>query len=403
MKNHSLAPTILLFCLTVPIFATFGQKNNIDQWSVKMADSQIIRYPELWMTENAKSPRWGYTFGLIGKSMIELWKHTGNDKYYRYAKNYVDTLIDKQGSINTYKTESYSLDNINAGKILFDLYAQTHDRRYKIAMDTLISQLNQQPQTKDDGYWHKQIYPHQMWLDGIYMASPFLAQYGKTFNKARLSTEAINQIKIIARHTYDKKTGLFYHGWDESRQQQWANKQSGTSPCFWSRSIGWYAAGIVDVLDFLPADIEGKDSLISIVNALASGIAKYQDPKSKVWFQVTDQQNRKGNYLESSASALFVYFLFKSLNHNYINSSYKQIALKGFDGIIKNFIKEENNGAITIKNCCAVAGLGGENKYRDGSFDYYINEPIINNDPKSIGAFILAAIEYEKFITSTHK
>ena len=403
MKIHSLALTILLFCLTVPIFTTYGQKNNVDQWSVKMADSQINRYPKLWMTENAASPRWGYTFGLIGKSMIELWKHTGNDKYYRYAKNYIDTLVNKQGSINTYKTKSYSLDNINAGKILFDLYAQTHDRRYKIAMDTLIAQLNNQPQTKDGGYWHKQIYPYQMWLDGIYMASPFLAQYGKTFNKPQLTTEAINQIKIIARHAYDRKTGLFYHGWDESRQQQWANKQSGTSPCFWSRSIGWYAAGIVDVLDFLPPNIEGRDSLISIVNALASGIAKYQDSKSKVWFQVTDQENRKGNYLESSASALFVYFLFKSLNHNYIDSSYKQIALNGFDGIIKNFIKKEDNGTFSITNCCAVAGLGGENKYRDGSFDYYINEPIIENDPKSIGAFILAAIEYEKFIKSTHK
>jgi unsaturated rhamnogalacturonyl hydrolase len=366
-------------------------------WSVKMADSQMKRYPELWMTENAKTPRWGYTFGLIGKSMIELWKHTGDEKYYHYAKAYADTLIDDKGQIKTYSIKAYNLDNINAGKILFDLYEQTHDHRYKIAMDTLCEQLRRQPRTSEGGFWHKLIYPHQMWLDGIYMASPFIAQYGITFNEPELLTDAVNQIKLIARHTYDEETGLFYHGWDESKQQLWANEKTGTSPNFWSRSIGWYAAGVVDVLDFLPPDIEGRDSLLAIVNTLAKGIANYQDPQSKVWYQIMDQKDRQGNYLESSGSAFFVYFLFKSLNNNYIDQSYLQVALDGFNGIVENFIKEEEDGTYTITNCCAVAGLGGEKVYRDGSFEYYISEPMIENDPKSVGAFILTAIEYEKF------
>lgn len=382
--------------LSLPIWVACGQKKGESPWSVKMADSQMKRHPELWMTENAKTPHWGYTFGLIAKSMIELWKHTGDEKYYYYAKAYADSLIDENGQIKTYSIDSYNLDNINTGKILFDLYDQTQDPRYKIAMDILREQLRRQPRTSEGGFWHKLIYPHQMWLDGIYMASPFMTQYGMTFNEPELLADAINQIKIIARHTYDEETGLFYHGWDESKQQRWANKETGTSPNFWSRSIGWYAAGVVDVLDFLPPDIEGRDSLLTIVNTLAEGIAKYQNPQSKVWYQVTDQGNREGNYLESSGSAFFVYFLFKSLNNNYIDKSYRQVAMDGFDGIIKNFIKEEEDGSYSLTNCCSVAGLGGEKVYRDGSFEYYIGEPVIENDPKSVGSFILAAIEYEK-------
>ncbi len=397
MKIHPILK-ICILCLLSPLFmACKGKKQTNVTWSVKMADSQMKRYPELWMTENAKTPRWGYTFGLIGKSMIGLWEHTGDEEYYHYAKAYADTLIDDKGQIKTYSMKAYNLDNINAGKILFDLYEQTHDHRYKIAIDTLREQLRRQPRTSEGGFWHKLIYPHQMWLDGIYMASPFMAQYGITFNEPELLTDAVNQIKLIARHTYDEETGLFYHGWDESKQQLWANEKTGTSPNFWSRSIGWYAAGVVDVLDFLPPDIEGRDSLLAIVNTLAKGIANYQDPQSKVWYQVTDQGNREGNYLESSGSAFFVYFLFKSLNNNYIDQRYRQAALDGFDGIIENFIKEEEDGTYTITNCCAVAGLGGEKVYRDGSFEYYISEPMIENDPKSVGAFILSAIEYEKF------
>lgn len=236
-----------------------------------------------------------------------------------------------------------------------------------------------------------------MWLDGIFMASPYLAQYAKEFNEPALYDDVVKQVLLMAAKTYDPTTGLYYHGWDESRTQRWANPQTGCSPNFWSRSIGWYAAAIVDVLDYLPETTVGRDSVLTLANQLATAIVKYQDPKSGVWYQVTDQGAREGNYLESSASALFVYFLCKGMNEGYLDSSYKEAAEKAFNGIIQHFIKPEEDGSYTITHCCAVAGLGGNNdKYRDGSFEYYISEPVIENDPKSVGSFILAAVEYEK-------
>lgn len=360
-----------------------------------MAQSEMQRFPEPWMIEKAKKPRWGYTHGLVVKSMLETWKHTGDTTYYRYAKIYADSLIDADGKIKTMKYLSFNIDNVNAGKTLFDFYAQTGDPRYKVAMDTLRKQMTEQPRTTEGGFWHKLIYPHQMWLDGIFMASPYLAQYGQTFGDTAVYADVLNQIKLIARKTYDPRTGLFYHGWDESKQQLWANKETGCSPNFWSRSIGWYAAALVDVLDYLPTHTEGRDSLLTLVHTVADGIVKHQDKQTGVWWQVTDQPAREGNYLESSASALFVYFLSKAINQGYLGDEYRTAAQRGFDGILRNFIRQEPDGSYTITHCCAVAGLGGKGN-RDGSFAYYIGEPVIENDPKSVGAFILAAVEYEK-------
>lgn len=364
-----------------------------------MAQSEMKRFPEPWMIEKAKKPRWGYTHGLVVKSMLEVWKHTGEESYYNYAKIYADSLIDKNGQIKM-NYLSFNIDNVNSGKILFDFYNETNDMRYKIAMDTLRKQMKEQPRTSEGGFWHKKIYPNQMWLDGIFMASPYLVQYAKEFGDSTIYADVINQITLIARHTYDEKTGLYYHGWDESKEQIWANKETGCSPNFWSRSIGWYAAALVDVLDYLPDNLEGRDSVLNIVDALAQSIVNYQDKKTGVWWQVTDMGNLKGNYLESSASALFVYFLAKGINKGYLSVDYSYAVNKGFEGIIDNFIKHEDDGTYTITNCCAVAGLGGKQN-RDGSFEYYVSEPVIENDPKSVGAFILAAVEYEKFKSKT--
>lgn len=377
------------------ISCTATKQAKEEKWSEKMARSEMARFPEPWMIEKAKSPRWGYTHGLVVKSMLEEWKHTGDIAYYNYAKIYADSLIDGNGKIKTMKYLSFNIDNVNAGKILFDFYEQTGDNRYKVAMDTLRKQMTEQPRTTEGGFWHKKIYSHQMWLDGIFMASPYLAQYGATFGDTAIYGDVVNQIKLIARKTYDRNTGLFYHGWDESREQAWANKETGCSPNFWSRSIGWYAAALVDVLDYLPQNIAGRDSILNIASNLAGTLVKYQSPEG-VWYQVTDQGNREGNYLESSASALFVYFLCKAVNHGYISEDYKDAATKAFNGMVKQFVKQEPDGTYTLTNCCAVAGLGGQKVYRDGSYEYYIGEPVIENDPKSVGSFILATIEYEK-------
>lgn len=394
----------VMSCMTlIGSFHSCGKKSVEStqvKWSERMAQSEMVRFPEPWMIEKATKPRWGYTHGLVVKSMLEMWRHTGEDKYFDYAKIYADSLIDDEGRIKTMKYLSFNIDNINPGKALFDFYDKTKDERYKVAMDTLLKQMSEQPRTSDGGFWHKKVYEHQMWLDGIFMASPYLAQYATQFNQPALYEEVVKQITLIAKHTYDPKTGLYFHGWDESRTQNWANKETGCSANLWSRSLGWYSAAIVDALDYLPLDIQGRDQITNIVDTLAKNIVKYQDIESGVWWQVTDQGNRQGNYLESSASALFVYFLSKSINKGYISSEkYLPATKKAFEGMTKEFIKEEANGTYTLTNCCAVAGLGGKGQ-RDGSFAYYINEPKIENDPKSVGSFILASIEFEKLSES---
>jgi len=363
-----------------------------------MADSEMARYPEPWMIEGMKKPMWSYTHGLVVKSMLEVWRHTGDTRYYDYSKIYVDSLIDANGRIKTLKYLSYNIDNINSGKVLFDFYEKTKDKRYKIAMDTLRKQMQEHPRTREGGFWYQLQYPHQMWLDGIFMASPYLAQYGTAFGDTSLFSDVISQVNLITCKTYNPATGLYYHGWDENREQRWADKESGCSPNFWASSIGWYAAAMVDILDYLPENIEGRDSIVSIVNNLASTLVKYQDKDTGVWYQVIDQGNREGNYLESSASCLFAYFLAKAMNEGYIADSYKIALDNAFNGILTQFIKQEEDGTYSITNCCAIAGLGGEQVYRDGSYEYYLSEPVVNNDPKSVGSFILAAIEYEKML-----
>ncbi len=377
-----------------------SQTEEPAKWSERMAISEMKRFPEPWMIEKASKPRWGYTHGLVVKSVLETWKQTGDQTYFDWAKIYADSLINDSGKIRM-NYLSFNIDNINPGKTLFDLYEQTNDDRYKVAMDTLVKQMTEQPRTSEGGFWHKKVYEHQMWLDGIFMASPYLAQYAKEFNDTTLFNEVVKQVTLMAKKSYDPKTGLYFHGYDESRSQIWANKETGCSPNIWSRSIGWYAAAVVDVLDYLPENTAGRDEVLAIVDTLAKNIVKYQDPQSGVWWQVTDQGNRQGNYLESSASALFVYFLSKAINDGYIpRDQYLEATNKAFEGLIKQFIKEEPNGTYTLTNCCAVAGLGGKGN-RDGSFAYYISEPVIENDPKSVGSFILAALEYEK-LTQQH-
>ncbi len=387
---------LLPFALCL-LLLSCGQKQKEQakelNWAEKMAQSEMKRFPEAWMIEKAKQPRWGYTHGCVAKAVLDLFDYSGDSIYYKYAKGYADTLITDSGTIKTYQVNKFNIDNINPGKILFRLYKSTGEQKYKTAIDSLIYQMSMHPRTSEGGFWHKKVYPHQMWLDGLYMASPFLAEYAKDFNHPEIFDDVVKQITLMAKHSYDPTSGLFYHGWDESREQKWANKETGQSPNFWSRSIGWYAMAIVDVLDFLPENHPGRKDVITIADTLAKGICKWQDAKTGVWYQVTDKGDKQGNYLESSGSCMFVYFLYKSISNGYISKDYLNCANKGFNGIIKEFIKDEPDGTITITNCVSVSGLGGEKKYRDGTFEYYISEPVIENDPKSTSSFIWAALE----------
>lgn len=368
--------------------------DSTKKWSERMALSIIHRNPEAWQIDHAKKPKWDYVHGLVSLSMQALYKETSNDIYFDYAKQYADELIDSTGKIINYDLQKYNIDMINAGKILFDLYAKTEDERYRIAMDTLRLQLKGQPRTKSGGFWHKKRYPNQMWLDGLYMGAPFYAQYTTTFEDGKALDDIAKQFELIQKNAKDNETGLLYHGWDESREMEWANKETGTSPNFWSRSLGWYGMALVDVLDFYPKEHPKKKELIEYLNELAVAVVKVQD-KTGLWYQVTNMGDREGNYLEASGTAMLTYMLAKGVNKGYLPKSFQKNADLGFNGLTEKLIKVDEKGVVTITEVCAVAGLGG-NPYRDGSYEYYINETKKDNDPKATGPFILAAIELNK-------
>lgn len=388
------------FILIIAIVIALLSSNSSMQekklpWSERMAKSVMKRHPEPWMIDFRKTPKWEYTQGLALKAIMHVWLATGNDKYFQYVKAYYDQFVKKDGTIKLYKLEDYNIDRINPGKPLFRLYQETGDEKFKKAIFLLRNQMKTHPRTSEGGFWHKKIYPHQMWLDGLYMGSPFLAEFAQTFDEPALFDDVANQIILMEKYSRDEKTGLLYHGWDESRQQRWANPETGRSPHFWGRGMGWYAMALVDVLDFLPTDHPKRPEIIGILQRLSAAVAKFQDVKTGLWYQVVDQGDREGNYLESSASTLFVYTLVKAVKKGYIDSKFMKVAQKGYDGILKHFIEVDDDGMVHLHKACAGAGLGG-NPYRDGSYEYYITERIRSNDPKAVGPFILASLEFER-------
>lgn len=359
-----------------------------------MAESVMKRNPEPWMIDFRKTPKWEYTQGLVLKAIMEVWSTTGDERFLHYVKAYYDQFVNNDGSINLYRLEDFNIDRINPGKVLFPLYRETGDEKFKQAILLLRSQMKLQPRTKEGGFWHKKIYPFQMWLDGLYMGAPFLAEFAKTFDEPELFDDVANQFIWMESHARDTNTGLLYHGWDESRKQRWSDSKTGLSKHFWARSIGWYAMGLVDALDFMPGDHPKRQDLLAILHRLASAIVEFQDTESGVWYQVMDLGQRSGNYLESSASCMFVYALLKAVRKGYIDSSFRNAGRLGYRGILSQFIEVDSAGLVNINKACAVAGLGGD-PYRDGSYDYYINTEIRSNDPKAVGPFILASLEME--------
>lgn len=366
---------------------------NQKPWSVRMTESEMVRNPESWQVDFQPSLKWDYCHGLELGAMMDVYDRYGDAKFYEYALAYADTMVNEDGTIKKYKLTDYSLDRINSGKMLFRIYEQTKNDKYKKALDLLRSQFDGQPRNADGGFWHKKVYPNQMWLDGLYMGTPFLAEYAYRNNEPQAYQEVINQIKIVARHTYDPANGLFRHACDVSKREKWADKETGQSQHCWGRALGWYMMAIVDDLDFIPQHEPGRDTVLVILNHIAETLKKYQSPEG-LWYQVMDKSGEPGNYLESSCSAMFVYSLFKAVRKGYIPSSYFAVARKGYEGILNEFIKVDDNGLVSITKACAVAGLGGKN-YRMGDYDYYIHEQIRDNDPKAVGPFILASLEWE--------
>ena len=364
-------------------------------WAKRIAESFVLRHPGN-VTYDSLSPnqRWNYEQGLMLVALRRMWQYTNDRRYFDFIKGNVDQFVEESGSIKTYKYEDFNLDNVAIGRELLTVYEATKEKKYKSAADTLRKQLQNQPRTKEGGFWHKQIYPYQMWLDGLFMAEPFYAWYALMTKEARDYNDIVNQFVFIYKHTRDPKTGLLYHGWDESRQQRWADPKTGCSPHFWGRAIGWYEMALVDVLDILPKDYARRKELLLILKDVSATLLKFQDKKTHLWYQVLDQGTREGNYLEASASSMFAYAFARGANRGYLDKSYLATAKNTFKGIVKNLVTVDKNGFLDLLHTCQGAGLGGK-PYRDGSYEYYISEAQRTNDMKGYGPFLLAAIEIE--------
>ena len=352
--------------------------------------------------------------GIELEAMLDTYLAHGGDDIMKYCQQYCDTMIDVQGNIRTYKLEDYNLDQIRTGHFVARMYEQNPEAKNLKALQTLMKQLDKQPRTKEGVYWHKAIYAYQVWLDGIFMGLPYRALTARMLLKPKkaqkIYDDAVDQIAKTYERTLDPATGLNRHAWDETREMFWADKTTGLSQHCWGRAQGWFTMALIELLDAMPDDYARRQEVIDILKRDFDNIIKWQDKKTGVWYQVMDSPNREGNYLESTCSSMFAYALLKAYNKGYVGEKYRKAGVKAYEGIIKNFIRVNSDTTISLTNCCAVAGLGPgvseavkkaapnvkENKRRDGSYEYYLSEPVRDNDAKGVGPFIWASLEFEK-------
>ncbi|QQS98322.1 glycoside hydrolase family 88 protein [Sphingobacterium spiritivorum] len=377
--------------LVLHVPSAFAQKATSEQMALTVIDKMFK--DETFVNEK-KGPKWTYDLGVTLEGMTEVWRNTGDGVYFNYIQSWMDQYVDNEGNIKNYKLADHNIDNVKNGRTLLMLYKVTRKDKYLKAASILFDQLKEHPRTKQGGFWHKKIYPYQMWLDGLYMGQPFYTEYAVLMNKPEVFNDVADQFRFMEQNARDPKTGLLYHGWDESRQEKWSDPQTGLSPHVWARGMGWYTMALVDVLDNFPADHPRRPELLAILNRTAKAIIDFQDKKSGVWYDVLNV-NRKENYFESSASSMFVYGLAKSVRKGYISESYLPAVRKGYQGLLKEFVTTAGPDRVDLNKTVAVSGLGGSKNYRDGSFEYYMSEPVISNDPKGVGPFMLAALELE--------
>ena len=390
------------------------KKKPFDNYSQWLTFSEMKRVPQSYMLDFAKKPRWSYVMGIELEAMLDTYLKYGGDDIRKYCQLYTDTMINTKGEIRTYKLEDYNLDQIRTGHFVARMYEKYPEAKNLAAMKTLMKQLDKQPRTKEGVYWHKAIYAYQVWLDGIFMGLPYRCLTARMLLKPkkaqRIYDDAVNQISKTYERTLDPKTGLNRHAWDETHEMFWADKETGLSQHCWGRGGGWYTMALIELLDAMPEDYERRGEVIELLRKDLDAVIKWQDKETGLWYQVMDQPGRKGNYLESTCSSMFAYVLMKATNKGYLGDKYFLAGKKAYQGILKNFIRVNADKTISLTNCCAVAGLGPgmseavkkaapnvkENKRRDGSYDYYLSEPVRDNDAKGVGPFIWASLEYEK-------
>ena len=385
---------ILALLITVSAFSQ-------EPYSVRMIKSEMQRNPDATYLDGRNGVRkWNYTTGLELKSFMDAADRYDLPEVVAYVKEWADTMATEKGKVFGYKKSNYNVDHICPARIYFDLHDMygDQDKRYRRVTRMIREQIDSQPRTKSGEFWHKQIYPNQVWLDGFYMALPFYAEYTRRYapkeQRDSLFADIVHQFVAGAENTYDPATGLFRHAWDESKSMFWCDPQTGLSAHAWGRATGWYAIALVEVLDYLPEDHPGYKTLIGQLNYFLEVLPKWADPKTGMWYQVLDCPERKGNYQEATCSIMFTYAFLKGLRKGYIDDSHADYIKGLYQKFIDRFIKENPDGTISMTDCCAVGGLGGK-QMRKGDFDYYLSEPIIDNDCKGVGPFIWASLEWE--------
>lgn len=342
-----------------------------------------------------KPAAWNYIDGCIIAAFLDMAMVTGDARYSDFAENFIDYYVKEDGSLLGYSVEKYNLDDVNEGRVLFDLYRMTGKEKYKKAIELLYSQLKNQPRTVTGNFWHKLIYPNQIWLDGIYMAQVFYVRYLMEFGDNDLS-DIMSQIKNVRRLMFDENKKLYYHGCDCSKSIFWADRETGCSKNFWLRSIGWFTVALADIIGYINND-EYREELIGIFRETIKGIALYADPESGLYYQVVDCGGKEGNYLETSGSSMIAYAMLKGVRLKVLDEEYLVLGKKTFDGICDKYLTVSENGELNLGGICLVAGLGPENKpNRDGSYEYYISEPVVENDAKGVAPFLMCYTEVKR-------
>ena len=336
--------------------------------------------------------KWNYIDGCMITAVLALYEMTGEERYFNFAKDFVDAYVQEDGEIRTYDMKEHNLDNINAARNLFVLYEKTGDEKYKKAIGKVRSQLDSMPRTKEGNFWHKQIYPWQVWLDGMYMAQPFYMQYETVFNGMEKCYDSIHMFENVVRIMKDPKTGLYYHGYDESREMYWADPKTGLSRNFWLRAIGWFAMALVDTASVISETLYYEYRFLQkTLQDLVDALIPFQDESGMFW-QVVDHPGVPGNYLETSGTALIACAILKGVRLGYLPEKYAEVGIKAFNGIEEKYLTVEEDGKLSLGGICLVAGLGGKT-HRDGSLEYYFSEPVVKNEAKGIAPFLLAYTE----------
>lgn len=379
---------------------TSCSENKNTPMSVRMVESQMSRCPEAtWLDYGEGRLKWSYTPGLELKAFLDVYETYGGQQIYDYVEDWYDAAVNEDGTIETYSVDKYNVDLICPGRSLFYFYDKTGNEKYRKAIELLKTQIDGQPRTSEGAFWHKQIYPHQVWLDGVYMATPFYAEYATRYMEGEAQLEAyreiVNEFVVAAKRTYDPATKLYRHAWDESRSMFWCDPLTGQSQHCWGRALGWYCMAIVEVLDWLPEDFDGRQVLVDQLRTVCAELPKWADPQTGVWYQVLDQPGREGNYLEATCSAMFSYVFLKGVRLGYLDAGLLPYAKQLYQNVVDEFISTDDQGRISLEKCCAVGGLGGSNN-RMGDFAYYLSEPVRPNDSKGVGPFIWASLEMEQ-------